>query len=303
MKGKIVVIGGPTAIGKSDFAVDIALAFGGEVVGADSMQVYRGMDIGTGKVTEAEKRGVPHHMIDVADPSERYTVGRYLEQATAAIDDILSRGKLPVVVGGTGLYLNALLCGLNLPGADGAEEVRAKWKKILAERGGDYVYARLKEADYRSAEKISPSDSKRVIRALEIYEVTGVPKSEAATCGECRYDYKFIVLDCPREMLYERINARVDKMFAAGLESEARVLAAYRDCGSMQALGYKQIFEAMDGRYASKEELMESVKRLTRNYAKRQLTFLRGIKAEKSVYDITERAAATEEIARFLQAR
>ena len=211
-KPKIVIIGGPTASGKSSFAVQCALRFNGEVISADSMQIYRYMDIGTGKITESEKNGIAHHMIDIVQPNENYSVGLYLKTAKEKLEEILSRGKLPVIAGGTGLYINAIINGLNFSDAERSEEVRNKWKNLASQYGNLYVYEKLKEIDKLSAEKISVNDIKRIIRALEIYEVTGKTKSESACQNECEYDYKFFIIDCDRTELYKKINDRVDKM-------------------------------------------------------------------------------------------
>lgn len=280
-KNKILIIGGATAVGKSELAVSCAEKFNGEVVGADSMQIYKRMDIGTGKITEREKRGIPHHMIDIISPDETYSAGMYLKQATMLIDDIILRKKLPVITGGTGLYINAILNGLNFSDASKSETVRKKWLSAAEKHGNEYIYEHLKEIDAESAKKINPNDLKRLVRALEIYEVTGKPKSKAASASECKYSYLFLVLDDDRAALYSRINERVDRMFKQGFFKEAESLIEYKNCQSMQAIGYKQIFEFIDGKFSNLEETKEEIKKLTRNYAKRQLTFFRGIKADK----------------------
>lgn len=280
-KDKILIIGGATAVGKSEFAVSCAEKFNGEVVGADSMQIYKYMDIGTGKITEQEKRGILHHMIDIIPPDEAYSAGLYLKQATAVIDDIICRGKLPVITGGTGLYINAILNGLNFSDACKSETVRKKWMAAAEKYGNEYIYEYLKKIDAESAKKISPNDLKRLVRALEIYEVTGKPKSEAAAASECKYEYLFLIIDDERDALYSRINERVDRMFRQGFFNEAESLMRYKNCQSMQAIGYKQIYEFLDGKFQNIEETKEEIKKLTRNYAKRQLTFFRGIKSEK----------------------
>lgn len=293
MKKKIVIISGPTAVGKSALAVEVALKFGGEVVGADSMQVYKGMNIGTGKVTEEETRGVPHHLIDVAEPDEKFSVGRYVSCVEECVDEIFSRSRLPVLVGGTGLYVNAIINGMNLPGEAASDVVRERWKATAKEKGLAFVYDRLTVVDPVSARAISPSDEKRIIRALEIYETTGKPKSRIATTSECKYDYIFIVLESGREALYNRINARVEKMFADGLIGEVEGLRRYAGCQSMEAIGYKQTLKYFDGGYGDTEELICDVKKLSRNYAKRQMTFLRGVKSPRKCYVDVERQRLT----------
>lgn len=277
-KSKIYVIGGPTAVGKSNFAIDCALEFNGEIISADSMQIYKGLNVGTGKVTMDETRGIKHHMLDILSPDQRYSVGQFMVDAKNCIEDVLSRNKLPIIVGGTGLYINALLNGMNLADAEKSDLIREKWKKIASESGNQYVYDYLLKIDPTSAEKISPNDIKRVIRAIEIFEVTGKPKSENAQTVECDYNYRFTILSDERELLYARINARVEKMFESGLEAEVKSLIDFADCQSMQAIGYKQFIEFFNGN-ADFNETKEKIKQASRNYAKRQLTFFKGMNA------------------------
>ncbi len=278
---KLLILTGPTAIGKSDAAVEYALKTGCNVISADSMQVYRGLDIGTGKITKQEMRGVKHYMIDVADPDEDYSVGRYVSEA----EKIIGLQKLPpIVCGGTGLYVTSLVLGSDFGGVGKDEAIRNKWKDILSEKGKQYVYEFLEKIDPVSAEKISVNDTKRVIRAIEIYEMTGVPKSELVSENNSKYDAKTVILyDDDRDALYKRINARVDKMFASGLIEEVESLIKYEDCGSMQAIGYKETIEFLKGKI-SKEEALEKVKQNSRNYAKRQITYFKGMKIENKQY-------------------
>lgn len=278
---KLLILTGPTAIGKSDAAVEYALKTGCNVISADSMQVYRGLDIGTGKITKQEMRGVKHYMIDVADPDEDYSVGRYVSEA----EKIIGLQKLPpIVCGGTGLYVTSLVLGSDFGGVGKDEAIRNKWKDILSEKGKQYVYEFLEKIDPVSAEKISVNDTKRVIRAIEIYEMTGVPKSELVSENNSKYDAKTVILyDDDRDALYKRINARVDKMFASGLIEEVESLIKYEDCGSMQAIGYKETIEFLKGKI-SKEEAIEKVKQNSRNYAKRQITYFKGMKIENKQY-------------------
>ena len=284
-KPKIIIIGGPTAVGKSALAVNLAEKFNGEIVGADSMQIYRRLNIGTGKITEAEARGIPHRMIDILDPDERYSVGQYLIDASREINDILGKNKLPIVVGGTALYLNALINGMNFSDADRSDKVRDKWKKIASENGNQFVYDHLIEIDPESAAKISVNDTKRIIRAIEIFEVTGKPKSQSATTAICPYDYAFFIMTRERTELYAAIEARVDKMFEYGLINEVKALETYKNCQSMQAIGYKQLCEYFDGKFDSTESVKNEIKKLSRNYAKRQMTFFRGMNANKNFID------------------
>lgn len=284
-KSKIIIIGGPTAVGKSALAVNLAEKFNGEIVSADSMQIYRRLNIGTGKITEAEARGIPHRMIDILDPDERYSVGQYLIDASREINDILDKNKLPIVVGGTALYLNALINGMNFSDADRSDKVRDKWKKIASESGNQFVYDHLIEIDPESAAKISVNDTKRIIRAIEIFEVTGKPKSQSATTAICPYDYAFFIMTRERTELYVAIEARVDKMFEDGLINEVKALETYKNCQSMQAIGYKQLCEYFDGKFDSTESVKNEIKKLSRNYAKRQMTFFRGMNANKNFID------------------
>lgn len=281
-KPKIIIIGGPTAVGKSALAVNLAEKFNGEIVSADSMQIYRRLNIGTGKITEAEARGIPHRMIDILDPDERYSVGQYLIDASREINNILDKNKLPIVVGGTALYLNALINGMNFSDADCSDKVRDKWKKIASESGNQFVYDHLIEIDPESAAKISVNDTKRIIRAIEIFEVTGKPKSQSATTAICPYDYAFFIMTRERTELYAAIETRVDKMFEDGLINEVKSLETYKNCQSMQAIGYKQLCEYFDSKFDSIESVKNEIKKLSRNYAKRQMTFFRGMNANKN---------------------
>lgn len=284
-KPKIIIIGGPTAVGKSALAVNLAEKFNGEIVSADSMQIYRRLNIGTGKITEAEACGIPHRMIDILDPDERYSVGQYLIDASREINDILDKNKLPIVVGGTALYLNALINGMNFSDADRSDKVRDKWKKIASESGNQFVYDHLIEIDPESAAKISVNDTKRIIRAIEIFEVTGKPKSQSATTAICPYDYAFFIMTRERTELYAAIETRVDKMFEDGLINEVKSLETYKNCQSMQAIGYKQLCEYFDSKFDSIESVKNEIKKLSRNYAKRQMTFFRGMNANKNFID------------------
>lgn len=280
-KRKIFVLTGPTAIGKSDVAVEFALKTGCSVISADSMQVYRGLNIGTGKITHAEMRGVPHYMIDVANPDEEYSVGRYVSEAEKVIEKMSSP---PIVVGGTGLYITSLVCGNDFGGAGTDDGIREKWKGILEEKGKEYVYEYLKKIDPLSAAKISINDTKRVIRAIEIYEITGRPKSQSVAENNDKYESKTVILyDDDRDVLYKRINDRVDKMFASGLIDEVESLIRYENCRSMQAIGYKEVVEYLKGRI-SKQAAIEQVKQNSRNYAKRQLTYFKGMKIKNKEY-------------------
>jgi len=277
----ILVICGPTASGKTALAVALALRFGGEVVSADSMQVYRRMDIGTAKPTAEEMQGVPHHMLDVADPEENYSVARYVQDAVPIVDGILDRGKLPIVAGGTGLYIDNLVAGRQFAPFKADSGLRETLRQRVNNEGLPALRAQLEEVDPEAAGRIHPNDEKRTIRALEVYLSTGKPISqhdrESRTIPS-RYTPLTIALNFgQRPWLWERISRRVDEMMARCLEGEVRRLLADgvpQNCTAMQAIGYKELAAALlEGRPAS--EGAEEVKLRSRQYAKRQLTWFR----------------------------
>ena len=272
-KPKIVAVAGPTAAGKSKLAAEIARSLGGEVVSCDSMQIYRGMDIGTGKVTEEEKRGVPHHLIDIADVRETFSLADFLDLARRTVDGIAARGKTPVLCGGTGLYLDRLLDGTDLSAAPSDEELRRELEKL----DNASLHAKLAGIDPESAGAIHENNRKRVIRALEIALLTGVNKTDwdaRSKKDESPYDKRLILLlPEDRQALYGAIDRRVDAMFGAGLEDEARrVLSSSPSRSSLQAIGYKEFLPYFDGKQTL-EEVKEKIKQASRNYAKRQLTW------------------------------
>ena len=281
MAEKILVITGPTATGKTALSVELAKKLGGEVVSADSMQIYRGMDIGTAKVTKAEMQGVPHHMIDIAEPSEDYSVSRYVREADAVVRDILSRGKLPIVAGGTNLYIDSFIAGLDF--ADKAEDaaLRESLNKQYDDIGGEAMLEYLRSFDPERAAKLHPADKRRIVRAVEIYTLTGetiTHHDEETKKHPKRYDAVKIALTfAERAVLYGRINTRVDKMVADGLFDEVKGLldaGLSPDCTAMQAIGYKEPAAYFRGEM-SKDEAIELIKLSSRRYAKRQLTWLR----------------------------
>ena len=278
---KILVIVGPTASGKTRMAVELAKAHNGEVVSADSMQIYRRMDIGTAKPTAEEMDGVPHHMIDVADPEEDFSVARYVEMASACVDGILSRGKLPIVAGGTGLYVDSLLSGRTFAAFSPDSSLRKELEAELAERGGEAMLAELSRVDPEAAARLHPNDHKRIVRALEVYRSTGRTISEhnrETRALPPRYEALTIGLNFQdRADLWARIDARVDQMAAAGLEREVRELLSSGlspRCTAMQAIGYKEFVAAVEGDMTWREA-EELVKLRSRQYAKRQLTWFR----------------------------
>ncbi len=279
--GKILVVCGPTATGKTRLGIELALALGGEIVSADSMQIYRRMDIGTAKATAGERAAVPHHMIDVAEPAENWSVARYVAEASRVCDELIARGKLPVVVGGTGLYIDSLIAGRDFAENDGDEGLRERLNAEYDELGGEAMWRRLKDLDPARAEKLAPTDRRRIVRALEVRELTGktiTEHDEETRRLPPRYEAGRIVLSyADRAALYARIDRRVDAMAEQGLfEEVAGLLAAGvpADCTAMQAIGYKEAAQALRGEI-SRAEALEQIKMASRRYAKRQLTWFR----------------------------
>lgn len=280
MKKKILVIGGPTAVGKTELSIDLAKRLNGEIISADSMQIYKYMDIGSAKVSKGEMNGVVHHLIDVVDPSINFSVVDYKEQGEKAIKEIISRGKLPIIVGGTGLYINSLTCNMNFTKAEKDEEYRKELDKLANENGNNYIHEMLKEIDPISYNEIHANNRKRVIRALEVYKLTGNPFS-SYNAGEdfykSEYDVHYYVLTMDREKLYERINLRVDIMMEKGLLEECiklKEMGYTSSMQSMQGIGYKEILYYLEGN-VKLQEAINMIKQGSRNYAKRQLTWFR----------------------------
>lgn len=277
----LLVITGPTATGKTALGVELALALNGEVVSADSMQIYRHMDIGTAKPTMEERRGVIHHMLDVAEPCERFSAARYAELASACVEDIRARGRIPIVVGGTGLYIDGLLRGTDYAAAPGDRETRAQLEAEYDAIGGDTFRAKLAAVDPERAALLAPGDKKRLVRAYEVYALTGetiTSHDERSRLTPPRYHAAKIALDyANREDLYARIDERAAEMFRRGLVDEVRSLLSMdipENSTAMQAIGYKETVGYVRG-LCSLADAMETVQRKSRQYAKRQLTWLR----------------------------
>ena len=274
---KILVVCGATASGKTALAVECAKMLDGEVISADALLVYQRLQIGTAKPSLEERGGIPHHMIDVVSPSQSFSVSDYEEGALKALDGILSRGKTPIVCGGTGFYIKSLLFKSSFGNAPANLAVREKYERIEREKGREYLHSLLREVDEESAEKLHFNDVKRVIRALEIFETTGKRKSEQADGEIPRFPFVAVSFDWERELLYRRIDERVDKMMQEGLVDEVRSLLA---CGvsenaqCMQGIGYKEIVEGLKNG-DSNSTMSDIIKKNTRNYAKRQLTFFK----------------------------
>lgn len=279
IKPKIYGVVGPTASGKTAYAIELAKKCGGEVISCDSMQIYRHMDIGTAKPTKDEMDGIPHHMIDIAEPWENYSVARFVTEARSCIDDVLARGRVPILCGGTGLYFDSVIKNIDFAENESDPEYRSELQKAAEEHGNEYVHNMLKKVDPKSAEAVHPNNLKRVIRALEIYKTTGKTKTELdrESVRESLYNAEIYGLNRPREELYERINKRVDIMLKNGLLDEVKNLLEMgisRDATSMQAIGYKELVEYFEGR-CTLDAAIDKIKQESRRYAKRQLTWFK----------------------------
>lgn len=279
-KPGLVILTGPTAVGKSELAIELARHIGGEIISADSMQVYRQMDIGSAKILPEQMGGIPHHLINVLDPTEEFNVVAFQQLAKEAMAGIYARGHLPVVVGGTGFYIQALLYDIDFTENDEDTALRDGLEKLAAAQGSEILYERLRQIDPESCESIHAHNIKRVIRAIEFYEKTGTKISEHNRQQRERtspYHFVYFVLNDDRDRLYDRIDKRVDRMMQQGLLEEVSALRAAgctRDMVSMQGLGYKELLDYLDNR-CSLEEAVYTLKRDTRHFAKRQLTWFR----------------------------
>ena len=292
MKRPMIILAGPTAVGKTAASIRLAKAVGGEIISADSMQVYRHMDIGSAKIRPEEMEGVPHHLVDVLEPEEDFNVVRFQQMAKAAAEEIYARGRIPIAAGGTGFYIQALLYDIDFTENDGDSSFRRKLEKTAEEKGGEYLHSLLQEADPEAALQIHPHNIKRMIRALEFQHQTGRKISEHNETErekESPYNFAYFVLTDDRSRLYDRIDRRVDLMMEEGLLDEVRFLkerGVRRDSTAMQGLGYKELYAFLDGEYPL-EEAVRIIKRDTRHFAKRQLTWFKRerdvIWADKSV--------------------
>lgn len=280
MKKPLIILTGPTAVGKTDLSISFAQEIGGSIISADSMQVYRHMDIGSAKIRPEEKRGIPHYLIDALEPWEEFHVVRFQEMARAAMEEIYAQGRIPIVAGGTGFYIQALLYGIDFTENEQDTSYRQELESLAQEKGAAYLHNMLRQVDVASAEAIHANNIKRVIRALEFYHLTGQKISEhneTEKKKESPYQFCYFVLNDDREKLYERINLRVDKMLQEGLVEEVKSLkemGCTRDMVAMQGLGYKEILDYLDGKL-SLEDAVYQIKRDTRHFAKRQLTWFR----------------------------
>jgi tRNA dimethylallyltransferase len=279
MKRQVIMIAGPTAVGKTRISIELCRRLGGEIVSADSMQVYLYMNIGSAKPGPEERAGIAHHMMDVIHPAEPFTAADYKLAAEACFEEILSRGKLPIMVGGTGLYFDALLYDRDFSGAKGSETIRRRFEAVAEQEGVSALHAMLESRDPEAAKRIHPNNVRRVIRALELFETTGAATGafDSDLVRNPRFEFLMIGLRAERSVLYERIDRRVDEMFAAGLMDEIKflkIMGLSDKQQSMQGIGYKEVFRYLEGEL-SLEETIALIKQSSRRYAKRQLTWFK----------------------------
>jgi tRNA dimethylallyltransferase len=284
-KNKLIILAGPTASGKTSVSIDLAKKLGGEIISADSMQVYKYMDVGTAKISVEEMQGVKHHLIDVLDPKEDFNIVKFQNMVKCSIEEIVKNGHIPILVGGTGFYIQSVIYDIDFNNEDDNSSVRKKLEEEYDTLGADFMHEKLKKIDIVSAQNIHKNNKKRIIRAIEYFLINNEPISshnEVQREKKSPYDYRFFVLNPPRDILYERINKRVDIMLENGLVDEVKKL---REMGlstaniSMQGIGYKEIIEYLDGE-VSLETAIENIKQNTRHMAKRQVTWF---KREKDV--------------------
>ena len=282
----VLAIIGPTATGKSDLAIELALELDSEIISADSRLVYKNFNIGTAKPTESELKKVKHHCVDIASPTDDFSVSDFKTCANFALENLFNLGKIPIVAGGTGFYVKSLLGGIDIPKVPPETEFREKMRKLAAEKGNEYLYNLLLRKDKVSAQKLHPNDVFRVIRALEVIDVLGIPMSEAQKKNEPDFNVVYIFLDAKdRQFLYNRINMRVDFMINAGLVDEVKnLIAKYgKTISLLKTLGYKEVSSYLDNEI-SYDDMIELIKKNTRNFAKRQLTWFRAVENTNKFY-------------------
>lgn len=296
-KRPLIILTGPTAVGKTALSIKLAKAINGQMISADSMQVYRGMDIGTAKIMQSEMQGIPHYLIDVLEPTEDFNVVRFQQMAKEALEKIYAEGSIPIVVGGTGFYIQALLYDINFEENDEDTAYRQELQRLAEEKGAEFLHDMLAKVDPESAKAIHANNIKRVIRALEFYEQTGIcisAHNEEQRQKESPYNFLYFVLNDDRQILYERIDKRIDIMLEQGLVDEVQNLmdnGCERDMVSMQGLGYKEILEYLEGK-CTLDEAIYILKRDTRHFAKRQITWF---KRERDVHWLNRQNYTGEE--------
>ncbi|KAA6452758.1 tRNA (adenosine(37)-N6)-dimethylallyltransferase MiaA [Bacillus swezeyi] len=288
-KPPVIVLIGPTAVGKTQLSIMLAASLNAEIISGDSMQIYKRMDIGTAKIKDEEMNGIPHHLLDIKEPTESFSVAEYQEIVRGKMAEIQSRGKLPMIVGGTGLYIQSVLYDYSFTEEAGDPGFRTEMEALSLKKGSDYIHGLLKERDPEAAKSIHPNNMRRVIRALEILHTTGKTMSDHMELQqkELLYNTALVGLTMDRDVLYDRINKRVDHMMDEGLLEEVKQLydEKVRNCQSVQAIGYKELYAYLEGK-ASLPEAVETLKRNSRRYAKRQLTWFRN-KMDVAWFDMT----------------
>ncbi|MGM0138715.1 tRNA dimethylallyltransferase [Enterococcus sp. DIV0755b] len=301
---KVLVIAGPTGVGKTALSIQLAKKFNGEIISGDSLQVYRQLDIGTAKVTPAEARGIPHYLIDIRNFTENYSAADFQQEARNKIRDITARGKLPIVVGGTGLYIQALLYDYKLGATESfgqkGENLRQKYTEYAAQHGKKALWQVLAQKDPLASEKIHFNNERKVIRALEVFELTGHSITKPKEEPQKLYDDFLIGLTTERALLYERINQRVEQMFATGLLKEATLLQDYEDVQAAKGIGYREFFPYFKGEITL-DEVKENIKLDSRRYAKRQLTWFRNRMTVTTWVDLITQPEEVENLQQKIQ--
>lgn len=307
-KQKLLVIIGPTAVGKTKLSIELAKRFNGEIISGDSMQIYRGMDIGTAKITRDEMEGIPHHLIDIKDPDENFSVAEFQLLVRAKIKEIADRGKLPIIAGGTGLYIQSVIYDYKFADVPGDEKFRRQLEEKADRIGAEALYKELEKLDPKGAAVVHPNNVRRVIRALEIFHLTGrtMQEFQSTQQPDPLYQTAIVGLIMEREKLYQRINSRVDLMMEKGLLQEVTMLyqKGLRNCQSIQAIGYKEIYDYLDGKI-SLPQAIENLKQNSRRYAKRQLTWFRNKMNVKwfDITDVNDYEKKIEEISHYVEGK